>query len=567
MRSGLALGVWVAVWSSTIVATMGGCGGDGDRPRIDAGATDAGEDASLPDAPDVGPPPEDAGPPTDTGQPLQEQCNPEVEFFEDEFGRQSYCVFVATSGDDEAGEGTVTAPYATLARGVAVAIARGVATGRVHAVAVSRGTYTERLVVSNGISVYGQFDAEDMWSRDPANETILENGEVVDGRIEAIVADTITAPTVIEGFTVRALAAQSTTRDVDVYGVRVVGSEPVLPDLGGLILRDLDVEAGHASAGSDGEAGAVGEAGVQGGAGENGTKMNGDNSEGGLGAAAVCELVTIEDTRGGTGGLGGGDDAMGCGTYREDAGAGGAPAAVPSCAGGTAGDACSCVSPIDYDGEPGGTGNACGVASAAGATATASSTRGEIVEGLWAPSAPQDGTNGAHGFGGSGGGGGGSGCDASGYGTTGGGGGGGGSGGCGGFAGTGGRSGGSSFALFVVDSSIAAPGSSFQSRNAGAGGAGSVGGLGGMPGPGGTGGTGGYAGGVGGAGQPGGVGGGGAGGPGGSSIGAFVCEGDVAELDLEAVQSGVEGAPGEAAEGGAPGIAGFSSRIFFGCDF
>ncbi|MCB9592764.1 MAG: hypothetical protein H6719_08530 [Sandaracinaceae bacterium] len=454
-----------------------GCADNPSGPRPDASASaDAGggTDAALPDA--GPPPPMDAGPTTDGGEPLPERCNPEVEYFEDEFGRQAYCVFVATTGDDDTGDGTVTMPYATIGHGVQVAIARGVSTGRVHAVAVSKGTYTERLVLANGISVYGQFDADDMWSRDAANETIIETREVVDGRIEGVVAEAITAPTVIEGFTIRAQAALTETRDIDVYGVRVASSEPVLEDLGGLILRDLDVEAGHAAAGSDGAPGAMGAPGVQGETGDDGTTSNGDNTPGGRGAAAICEMVTVESTRGGTGGVGGGDDAMGCGTYREDAAAGGAPMSVPSCAGGTAGDACSCVSPIDYDGEPGGVGNVCGSGSAPGTTATASPTRGEIVDGVWVASAPRDGLAGAHGFGGSGGGGGGSGCNAGGYGRTGGGGGGGGSGGCGGLGGEGGRSGGSSFALFVADSSIAAPGCSFQSRNGGAGGAGATGG-------------------------------------------------------------------------------------------
>jgi len=547
------------------VVSWGCATGPSDPHTLDGAIADSGpRDAGV--TTDAGPP--DAGPPVDGGEPLPERCNSEFAYFMDEFGREAYCIFVAMSGDDMTGDGTVDLPFRTISHGIEVAIAQGVASGRVHAVAVSRGRYEERVVLANGISVYGQFDAEDMWSRGTDNETIIDTREVVDGRIEGVVAESITAPTVIEGFTVNAGSALVTTRDIDVYGVRVASSEPVLPELGGLVLRHLEVEAGHGAAGTDGVEGAVGETGVIGVNGSNGHKMNGDVVPGGMGSAAICETVTIEDSRGGVGGVGGGDDALGCGTYREDAAAGEAPSGLASCAGGTAGDACSCVSPIDYDGEPGGPGNLCSMDPAdPGEAALSSAVHGEVAGGFWVPTSPGDGTPGAHGVGGSGGGGGGSGCDGTGYGTTGGGGGGGGSGGCGGHAGTGGHSGGSSFALFVSGSTISAPSCTFQSRNGGTGGAGSQGGAGGPGGEGGPGGTGGYAGGLGGAGQAGGSGGAGAGGVGGSSIGAFVCDGDVVDLDLMQVASGLEGAAGPASADGAPGIDGFASRVFFGCDF
>ena len=544
-----------------------GCAGGGGAPR-DAGGggdVDAGAGLDAGGAVDAG---FDAGDPPDASERLPERCNAELEYFMDEFGRRAYCIFVSTDGDDETGDGTVMAPFRTIGHGVEVAVAQGAATGNVHAVAVSRGTYEERVELANGISVYGQFDADDMWSRDPANETIVQNREVVDGRIEGVVADGISAPTVLEGFTITARTALVEWRDVDVYGVRVADSAPVVEDLGGLVLRDLTVEAGHAARGSDAEAGAPGDPGVVGEPGEPGVTSSGDGVTGGRGGAAICQSVTVEATRGGTGGTSGGDDAMGCGTYREDAAPGSPPDAAPSCMGGTAGDACSCVSPIDYDGEPGGPGNTCAsTAASAGAAATAATTRGEVLDGLWVASPPADGANGGHGVGGSGGGGGGSGCAAGGYGPTGGGGGGGGSGGCGGLGGGGGLPGGSSFALFVHASEIAAPGCSFQSRNGGDGGAAAAGGAGGAGGMGGAGGTGGYAGGLGGTGQAGGDAGAGAGGVGGSSVGALICDGDVADLELESIDAGIGGAGGAAVTGGAPGIDGFESRVLFDCGF
>lgn len=326
--------------SLLLLVLLAGCAANG-NPQ------DGGLDAQAPA--DAGPREEDSGPaprvdagPLDASVVLPERCNPELEYFEDEFGRRAYCVFVATSGDDGAGDGTVGAPYRSIGRGIEIAVARGVATGRVHAVAVSRGTYDERVVLANGISVYGQFDAEDRWSRDSANETIITTQTIEDGRIEAVFAEGISAPTVLEGFTVQGRAAPSLSFDVDVYGVRVVGSTPVLSELGGLVLRNLRVSAGAGGVGADGEVGAVGEDGETGGMGDAGDTMDGSVTPGGPGAASICRTVTVERTRGGRGGVGGGDGLMGCGTAGGGAPTAGlGPPALTSCAGGGAGDSCA----------------------------------------------------------------------------------------------------------------------------------------------------------------------------------------------------------------------------------
>ncbi|UJR81433.1 Hypothetical protein I5071_34910 [Sandaracinus amylolyticus] len=558
----------LAVGFGVLASTVAGCadGGSGRAPDsgpggggIDSGGGNGEVDAGRDDEPDAW-----SG---DAGELLPQRCNPDYAFFEDEFGRQAYCIYVATTGSDETGEGTADAPYATISHGIEVAVARGAATGRVHAVAVSKGTYRERVVIENGTSVYGQFDAEDRWSRDDANETIIESATVENDRIEGVVAEGVSAPTVFEGFTIVAGPAPAESRNVDVYGVRVADSTPVLPELGGLVLRELRVEAGAGSPGDDGIAGTDGEDGVQGARGTDGTKANGNSQPGGPGAVSVCAGITLDRTRGGDGGSGGGDDLAGCGTGPDDARSGGSPPSLTSCGGGTAGDSCSCAVPVDHDGDPGGPGNACATEAAVnGDPASAPTVRGSVVDGLWAPRAGFAGNDGEAGFGGSGGGGGGSGCDAGGYGRTGGGGGGGGSGGCGGLGGGGGRAGGSSFALFVSGSGIAVPGCSFTSGDGAAGGGGAAGGLGGDAGAGGEPGAGGYAGGVGGAGQPGGIGGSGAGGPGGSSIAALLCESDVDGLDLGALEEGAAGAAGAAPARGVAGIAGVAARVVDGCE-
>lgn len=537
--------------------------GDDDRVEVDSGLGDGGPTDMG--GRDARPREYDAFTP-DLG-PLPERCGADAMFFMDEFGRMAYCIYVAQDGDDEEGEGTPDAPYATVQRGIDVAIARGVATGRIHAVAVSRGTYTGRVELADGVSLYGGYDADDGWSRGEGNETAIEGAEPQDGRIEGMVAEGIGA-TVVESFTIRGRTALFDTRGVDIYGIRVVDSEPVLEDLGGLILRNLVVVAGNGSRGEDGVTGATGAMGNIGGTGDDGdTGSDGDRTPGGAGSVSECDGMNAPRTEGGAGGEGGGDNLSGCGTGREDAQPGGAPPMLPSCGGGSAGDACSCVSPIDYDGEPGGVGSVCSDEPAAsGTNAPAPTLRGEVDGLVWAGRDGGVGTVGTHGYGGSGGGGGGSGCNAGGFGPTGGGGGGGGSGGCGGHPGSGGQAGGSSFALFAVGSIFEVVESTFTSGTGGDGGAGADGGPGGPGGPGGLAGSGGYVGGIGGAGQVGGTGGSSAGGAGGSSVAVLLCESDATGVSLEGLEAGWVGDGGAASSGGgAAGLEGFSGPVHEGC--
>ncbi|MFK7992471.1 MAG: hypothetical protein AB8I08_40995, partial [Sandaracinaceae bacterium] len=377
--------------ASLVLLLALGCA-DNPGPTLDGGS-DAGDIDSGSDV-DAGPP--DSGPAPDAGPPLPERCSDENMFFEDEFGRMAFCIYVAEDGDDAAA-GTPDAPFASISRAIEVAIAQSVATGRVHAVAVSRGSYDERVELASGVSLYGKFDADDNWSRAEGNETSLENDIVVDGRIEGLVADGIAAPTVVEGFTIRGGTAPADMRGVDVYGVRVADSNPTVAELGGLLLRDLVVSSGNGSTGEAGVAGTVGDPGVIGTDGDPGDKDNGDRTPGGPGGVAICATVTTESTRGGVGGEGGGDNLLGCGNTRDDAQVGGAPAALSSCGGGTAGEACECGF-----GGGGGVGNACATEPATdGAAADAPVIRGAVVEHLFVPRDGPGNAAGEHGVGGS----------------------------------------------------------------------------------------------------------------------------------------------------------------------
>jgi hypothetical protein len=538
-------GIQTPLAALLVVFAASACAANTDRP---ASSDAQAPDASVPDAivPDI--------------------CNGEFSSFRDDFGREVTCIFVAVDGDDRDGDGSPLLPFQTVSKGIEVAAEQTESVGRIHVVVVSLGTYDERLVIRNGVSVYGQFDRGEGWTRSSGHETILSNTSVLDGRIEGLFAASVDAPTLIDGFTILTGPAPAATPGASVYGVRVLDSAPSTMEAAGLSLRNLIVRAGAAAAGSDGVDGAAGADGEPGVVGDNGDKDNGNTTPGGIGGVSSCEGAVLESTRGGTGGVGGGDGALGCGTYRENAGAGESPIGSMECAGGRAGDACSCVSPIDYDGEGGAAGERCGSGRGNdGNPGVSPDSRGDAASGLWVPSAAASGSAGMPGVGGPGGGGGGSGCDAGGWGRTGGGGGGGGSGGCGGSGGNLGQPGGSSFGLMAIRSSISVEGSTFESGAGGQGGAGGSGGPGGMGGPGAEGGSGGYSGGPGGLGQDGGSGGPGGGGTGGSSVGVMLCESQVPTLPLTAVTAGLAGEGGVAAPGGQAGLAGMSTRSTIDC--
>jgi len=111
-----------SVLAGALAVSSIGCADGGTARPVDAGR-DAGEarDAGSVDAPTG----RDAGPEEDGGAlPIPERCTPDYEFFMDEFGRQTFCVYVATTGDDATGEGTPESPYRTVGRGIEVAVAR-----------------------------------------------------------------------------------------------------------------------------------------------------------------------------------------------------------------------------------------------------------------------------------------------------------------------------------------------------------------------------------------------------------------------------------------------------------
>jgi hypothetical protein len=439
-------------------------------------------------------------------------------------------VFVAPSGNDAAG-GTRSDPKRTIAAGIAAASAASL-----HHVYAAVGAYPERVVVTDGVSVYGGYALD--WSRPGVGATEISNATAAGSGIETIVATDVGSTTTLQLLTVRAGAASAP--GISVYGVRAANSS-------GLVLEGLTVTAGSsvdAPAGTtpsgDAADGGPGGAGNPGAENSTGFCSSAAQPAGGLGGTS---LVGRPGGKGGLPGLGiqdgfAGDDAV------PDGGLGG-----PGVLFGATPDATN----VGQPGSPGDPG-ADGVAG--------SPTFG-------ASFAQVDGAAGSAGGAGrgAGGGGGGSGgddnCDS--YGSSGGGGGGGAA---GGGAGTGGGSAGGSFAVYLSSSNATIASSSLTSGDAGDGGvagAGQPGGSGGDPGPGGPYGGGGEqddasngaSGGRGGDGGDGGDGGGGAGGP---SIGILRGSGSAPNISNTTIRAGSPGSGGVSA--GNAGPAGVAAAIY-----
>ncbi len=438
-------------------------------------------------------------------------------------GNATQAIFVTPIGNDTA-PGTRTAPLRTLAAAVVAAQSQG------KHVYAGFGIYTERLVVANGVSVYGGYGTD--WSRSLLNDTRITGGPG-GGGTEAATASGITATTTLQHVTLA--PGPGASGGASSYGIRAVNSP-------GLVLEAIVAAGGAGGAGSPGSAGSNGAKGKNGGAGGDG-ECDGIVYGGGGGASGPRT-----GRQGGQGGQGGQEYLVG----HMDATDGQGGAGVDAGPGGFAGSRS----------DPGGTGGkgydggfgVIGVSGAGGGP-------GVVLASIFVPGAGHSGTNGTDGSGGGGGGGGGGqhciiACDDG----SGDGGGEGGDGGERGFGGAGGGGGGGSFGVFLVNSTgVVIKGSIIVAANGGAGGNGGTGGQGGLFGTGGPGST--YcssqigAGGNGGRGGGGGRGGDGGGGSGGPSV-AIARQATTITASGNTVSHGAggAGAPGPGGAG-APGLA------------
>jgi len=465
-------------------------------------------------------------------------------------GNASAAIFVDTVSGNDSNAGTMASPKKTVQAGINAAAAAT----PVKDVYVSLGTYAEAVVLADGVSVYGGYDAAHGWSRALANVTLIDSTTNV-----GVLAQGLQKASEVQLMSITSANAAVTSITGDgtsSYGMRVVNSP------GGVTVRGCNITAGKGAAasqvprnGSDGQGGG-------GGGNANGTSSGprGDSAclaYGGAGGAGVSGTTPghqgdpgTQVANGGTAGQGGPGGAAGsCGGVSS--GDGSAPQTNPTSGG---------------KGDPRSNGNA------------GASFGGLDSSGAYVPPVGGDGlTDGIPGGGGGGGGSGG----GSAHGTSlfctdctsinGGAGGGGGGGGCGGKAGKGGRGGGGSFAIAMVGSTVRVDASKMTTARGGDGGPGGNGGNGGGGGQPGSGAGGqsdsshcssrsGGNGGAGATGGPGGHGGGGAGGTAGPSV-CIVYKGTSPTTTSTQCSSAGPGNPGPggtngvtAAQNGAPGI-------------
>jgi len=407
-------------------------------------------------------------------------------------GDAAQAIFVVASGGSNLNPGTRAAPMATLP----AAMQRATLQAK-RAVYAGKGTYTitGTLNLTAGLSLYGQYDPANNWSRAAVNETTISGGKT------AVAGLNINTETHLEGFTIK--AANATVPGDSSYGVRLLSSN-------GMVVRYNRIEAGSGAAGSPGSDFSTAPGGTDG--------IDGPHGEPDDEAETIPGGPGGQSPAGNTGGRGGnGGRSPG---FQGEAGAPGAAGGAAGGPGGSAGN----------PGTAGGNGTSA-PNGANGTNGTGGAAFGNALSTGYVPSGGTGGTDGADGKGGGGGGGGGGQeCNfcQEGTGNAGGGGGGGGS---GGDRGTGGSGGGGSFGIYIYESNAVVTNNVIIAKSGGNGGKGGNGGLGGSGGEGGDGGSASLTqigrGGNGGRGGRGGHAGSGGGGGGGPSIGLQITGGTV----------------------------------------
>jgi len=439
-------------------------------------------------------------------------------------------IFVDTDdGNDGTADGTMDAPYKTLA--AAIQAAQDAGKDQVY---IGEGVYPEDLTLVDGINLYGGYEPDQGWVRNLNYTTTVgasSNPLTCDGQ------------TGIEIQGLRFQSSSATGNGASVMTGYLKGCQ--------VLFAHCTFETGGGSDGANGANGSDGQPGQDGTGGQSSCAHSGitcgntcSQPQGGSGGSSPC------NQDGGGGGNGGQD---------EQAGNQGTPGANGGGNGGAGGG-------VEGNGGKGQN----GAAGAAGAPGETAAWGGSFGVAGYTPGDGADGANGNHGKGGGGGGGGGGTdtdwvCPVWGAG-----GGAGGGGGCRGTKGTQGFGGGGSFGLYIVDSTVNLVSCVVFSGNAGDGGQGGNGGHGANGGGGGPKGQNGLEdegeGGNGGDGGDGGDGGAGSGGDGGPSVG-IVCIGAVTlNVDDESLVSpGFAGSGGSGGNGGNAGHPG-AADVTYGCD-
>jgi hypothetical protein len=438
-----------------------------------------------------------------------------------------------TCGLGPVGSGTGNHPCQSIGQG----LARAVATGRSE-IRVADGRYSEAVTLVNGKHLLGGYHP-DTWLRHlSTTNTIIDGVSPAGNHDRTVIANSITSPTVFEGFVVR--GASNSKTGGNSYAIYVSSSNA------NLVIRNNSIYGGVGGPGMHGASGVPGSQGANGtgrdsnpgaydskiatGTGQCDASNNRSYTNGGVGSVGV-DVVS--------GGNGGGNVCPPSSTFQQQSAQNGVLGfAGEGAAGGSAGTAgaggvdfklqsglCYIAPSGSQSGTNGGPG---GNGQHGGAVLGATDAVGSVSASHWMGASGTSGVGGGNGGGGGGGGAGGGAYAvalADGKDRLGGGGGGGGAGGAGGGGGGAGTAGGGAFGIFIIGVAPVVTGNTIVLGNGGTGGSGGGGAAGSF---GGQGGAGGLAmefctaeGGRGGNGGQGGTGSGGGGGSGGASFGIF----------------------------------------------
>ncbi|HWN66092.1 MAG TPA: hypothetical protein VNM90_00565, partial [Haliangium sp.] len=151
--------------------------------------------------------------------------------------------YVNAAGGSDSNPGTIDAPLATIEAG----IARAGVMAASASVLVAAGVYEESLVLANGISICGGFDATAGWERDPAAYPTEIRGQGV-----VMSATSIERDTWLDGLTITGVDA--TAPGQSSIAVLAVSSS-------GLRLRGVKLRPGNGAAGEAGMPGPAGDPG------------------------------------------------------------------------------------------------------------------------------------------------------------------------------------------------------------------------------------------------------------------------------------------------------------------
>src|SRR5208283_1080518 len=89
-------------------------------------------------------------------------------------GTVADAIFVDTVTGLDTNAGTITSPVKTIGEGIILAFGASPKKD----VYVSKGGYAETITMASGVSIYGGYDASNMWQRSNANVTTITGGSI-----------------------------------------------------------------------------------------------------------------------------------------------------------------------------------------------------------------------------------------------------------------------------------------------------------------------------------------------------------------------------------------------------